>query len=252
LSDNDRDETLRSAVVRQLQALILNGEFPPGSNLPEIPLSRRFDTSRGTIREALRGLADSGLVDIHPNRGAEVAQLSPQRAREIFSLRSVLESFAVRLALTEGRMHETEIAAISEAFERMQSCALAGDEFAVIEADMQFHWAICSPCRHEILLDTLRGLQARTRQFIFYTKFLGSDVESEVKAHAPLLRAVLSGEADRAEAAVRDHITGAGERLLVRFSEVRSVAKTKAARPVGSELPAASEAESLPVRARRR
>jgi DNA-binding GntR family transcriptional regulator len=204
--------------------LILTGEFPPGSTLPEIPLSQRFDTSRGTVREALRVLADLGLVEIRPHRGADVAQLSPQRVREIYSLRSVLESFAVKLALTEGRIHAREEASIKGAFDRMQLCALTGDVFALIEADMAFHWAICSPCGHEILLDSLRGLQIRTRQFIFYTKFLDADVESEVKAHTPLLRAILSGEADRAEVAIREHITSAGERLLIRFAEKRDLA----------------------------
>jgi len=227
LSDIVHNQTLASSVVRRIQGLILKGEFPPGSTLPEIPLSNRFETSRGTIREALRVLADLGLVEIHPHRGAEVAQLTPQRAREIFSLRCVLEAFAVKLALIEGRLHRAETVAIEEAFERMQQCGQSGDVFAVIEADMNFHWAICSPCGHEILLDRLRGLQMRTRQFIFYTKFMDADVESEVKAHTPLLRAVLSGEADRAEAAVREHITSAGERLLVRFSQEQHLTKAR-------------------------
>jgi DNA-binding GntR family transcriptional regulator len=226
-------QTLTSAVVRKIQGLILNGEFPPGSTLPEIPLSQRFETSRGTVREALRVLADLGLVEIRPHRGADVAQLSPQRAREIYSLRSMLESFAIKLALTEGRIHDREEAIIKQAFDRMQVCALTGEVFALIEADMDFHWAICSPCGHEILLDCLRGLQIRTRQFMFYTKFLDADVESEVKAHTPLLRAILSGEADRAEVAVREHITSAGERLLVRFAEKRHLALVKAVPAVG-------------------
>jgi len=226
--------TLTSTVVRKIQGLILNGEFPPGSTLPEIPLSQRFDTSRGTVREALRALADLGLVEIRPHRGADVAQLSPQRAREIYSLRAVLESFAAKLALTEGRIHAHEEAMIKQAFDRMQLCALTGDVFALIEADMEFHWAICAPCGHEILLDCLRGLQIRTRQFIFYTKFLEADVESEVKAHTPLLRAILSGEADRAESAVREHITSAGERLLVRFAETRHATSGESPQTAGA------------------
>src|SRR5262249_44963944 len=89
----DAPPTLTSAVVRHIQELMLRGEFPPGSALPEIPLARRLDTSRGTVREALRELAELGLVELQARRGAVVAQLSPQRAREIFSLRALLESF---------------------------------------------------------------------------------------------------------------------------------------------------------------
>jgi len=211
--------TLTAAVVKHIQDLILRGEFPPGSALPEIPLARRLDTSRGTVREALRELAELGLVELLARRGAVVAQLSAQRAREIFSLRALLESFAVRLALTEGRIGAAERRRIEAAFETMERCAESTDTAALIDADMAFHWAICAPCGHELLLEQLRALQVRTRQCIYHTKFYESDVESEVAAHTPLLRAILSGEADRAETAMRDHIAKAGERLLVRLLE---------------------------------
>jgi DNA-binding GntR family transcriptional regulator len=213
--------TLTSAVVKHIQDLILTGEFPPGSALPEIPLSQRLGASRGTIREALRALAELGLVQLHARRGAVVSELSPQRAREIFSLRALLESFAVRQGLMEGRIRAAELSAIEAAFEAMRRCAEPGQTAALIEADMAFHWAICSPCGHEILLEHLRGLQVSTRQFIFYTKFYDSDVESEVEAHGPVLRAIQSADADRAQEAVREHITNAGERLLVRMLDKR-------------------------------
>jgi DNA-binding GntR family transcriptional regulator len=217
LSDKDLSP-LASKVVRQVQQLILRGEFPPGSTLPEVPLAKRFEVSRGTVREALRDLQDLGLIDLHMNRGAVVAELSAQRAWEIFSLRAVLEPFAVRLALTSGRMRNEGREAIRDAFRRIEISALAGDQYALIEADMQFHWSICAPCQHEILLNHLRSLQVRMRQFMFYTKILESDCESEVNSHRPVLLAVLSGDADRAEAALHQHITVAGEQLLVRMS----------------------------------
>jgi DNA-binding GntR family transcriptional regulator len=209
---------LSSAVVRHIQEAILRGDYSPGSSLPEIPLARKLDTSRGTIREALRALADLGLIELHPHRGAVVSVISPQRIREIFSLRALLEAFAVKLAVTEGRMGGTARQRIEQAFDHMHHCADKGDVAALIEADMALHWAMCTPCEHEILLEHLRGLQVRTRQAIFYTKFYDSDAENEVEAHTPLLRAVLSGEADRAEAAMRTHILGAGERLVMKMA----------------------------------
>jgi len=145
--------------------------------------------------------------------------LSPQRAREIFSLRAVLESFAVKLALTEGKIRREEIAHIEAMFERLRQSVEGGDAFALIEADMAFHWSVCAPSGHELLLEQLRGLQVRTRQFIFYTKLYDSDAEGEVEAHMPILMAVRSQDPQRAETAMRDHITSAGERLLVRISE---------------------------------
>ena len=79
----------------------LRGEFPPASALGEVSLASRFKASRGTVREALRVLSKQGLVEMQSRRGGAVPPRSPERAREIFSLRAVLESFAVKLALTE-------------------------------------------------------------------------------------------------------------------------------------------------------
>jgi DNA-binding GntR family transcriptional regulator len=209
--------TLLSAVTHALEEGIVRGEFPPGSALREVSLAGRFKASRGTVREALRALSEQGLVEMPSRRGAVVPQLSPQRAREIFSLRAVLESFAVKLALTEGRIRELERERIQRAFDHMRRCVGASEVAALVEADMSFHWAICSPCGHTLLLDHLRRLQVSTRQFIACTKFYDSDAESEVESHAPLLRTVLQNEADRAERAMRDHITTAGERLLLKM-----------------------------------
>jgi DNA-binding GntR family transcriptional regulator len=209
--------TILSAVTTGLENAIVRGDFPPGCALREVHLASRFNTSRGTIREALRVLSEQGLVEVHARRGAVVPQLSPQRAREIFSLRAILESFAVKLALTEGRIRDVERDQIQRAFDHMRRCINADDVAALIEADMAFHWTICSPCGHSLLLDHLRKLQAGTRQFILYTKFYDSDAESEVESHAPLLRTVLQNEADRAELAMREHITTAGERLLLKM-----------------------------------
>jgi DNA-binding GntR family transcriptional regulator len=209
--------TLLSAVTHALEEAIVRGEFPPGGALREVSLASRFKASRGTVREALRALSEQGLVEMHSRRGAAVPRLSPQRAREIFSLRAVLESFAVKLALTEGRIRELERERIRRAFDHMRLCVADGAVAALVEADMAFHWAICAPCGHSLLLDHLRRLQIGTRQFIVCTKFYDSDAESEVESHAPLLRAVLQNEADHAERAMRDHITTAGERLLLKM-----------------------------------
>jgi len=216
LSSLDRS-TLREKALQALRMAITSGRYRPGDHLGEVELATQLGISRGTVREALRALSEQGLVEMHSRRGAAVPQLSPQRAREIFSLRAVLESFAVKLALTEGRIRELERERIQRAFDHMRRCVAAGEVAALVEADMGFHWAICAPCGHSLLLDHLRRLQVGTRQFIVCTKFYDSDAESEVESHAPLLRAVLQNEADRAEMAMREHITTAGERLLLKM-----------------------------------
>jgi DNA-binding GntR family transcriptional regulator len=214
---------LSVGIVEYLRNEILRGTYPPGSKLPEIPLSQRFNTSRTVVREALRILGEIGLVTLNPHRRATVTSPTPRRVRELFSLRAVLEAFALKLCMTEGRLGRPEIDEIERRYEVLKVSVQSGDAFSMIEADMGLHWALCAPCGHELLLDQLSALQTQTRACIFLTKFYGSDVDSEIEAHAPILAAVRSCDTDRAEAAMRNHISSAGERLLIRMTEVQRV-----------------------------
>jgi DNA-binding GntR family transcriptional regulator len=215
----DRPKTLTDAVVDHIRDAVLRGELAPGQQLREIPLSRTLETSRGTVREALRALQDEGLVKIVAHRGAVVTELSPQRVHEIFDLRALLEPHAVGLALADGPLVDEPLQAIRNAFDAL--CAAVGkeDDFEVIHADMDFHGALAAPCRHELLLEHLTALRLQTRQAIFYTKIYASDREGEAEAHAPIVDAVAAGDAARAAQVVRDHIVNAGEQLLVRMEE---------------------------------
>ncbi|MGF7160782.1 DNA-binding GntR family transcriptional regulator [Rhodoligotrophos appendicifer] len=205
--------------AQQIQEAIFRGEFPPGSPLPEIPLSRRLEVSRGVIREALRGLADGGLVVISPRHGAQVSPVSPKLVHEVYSLRAVLETFAVKLAITSGRVHGEAASTVENAYQSLAAAAEQNDKLALVEADMAFHWAVCSPCGHELLLEHLKQLQVRTRLCILFTKVYSTDAESEALSHRPILNAILASDLDRAETALRDHLLMAGQRLLVRLLE---------------------------------
>lgn len=221
--DDDRKPvdnlTLGAEVSVLLQRELLSGELKPGTPLREVPLSERFGASRQTIREALRVLADMGLVELHARRGARIPTLSPRRAREIYTLRALLEPFALRTALVEGRIRAVERQQIEDAFAQMEHCAARNDVPALIEADMAFHWELCSPCGHGMLLEFLKRLQNATRQSMVHMKVYGSDAEGEVESHSPILHAVRARDAEGAATAMRNHINAHGERLLTRLLE---------------------------------
>lgn len=211
--------TLGAEVSVLLQREILSGTFQPGTPLREVALSERYGASRQTIREALRSLADLGLVEMLARRGARIPILSPRRAREIYTLRALLEPFAIRTALVEGRIRSQEMEKIEASFQEMIQCAERGDVAALIEADMTFHWELCSPCGHGMLLDYLKRLQNATRQSMAHMKLYGSDAEGEVESHSPILHAVRARDADGAAAATRNHISAHGEHLLIKLLE---------------------------------
>ncbi|WP_226576335.1 GntR family transcriptional regulator [Acuticoccus sediminis] len=211
--------TTAALVADRVEAGILRGDFSPGAPLRELTLAKRFEASRSTVREALRLLTDTGLVMVSPRHGAEVVAVSATVVHEVYTLRATLEAFAVRLAINAGRMHGEHLEAIEAAYAALCEAAERTDPVAQIEADMDFHLALCQPCGHGLLLHHLKQLQARTRLCILYTKIYRSDAESEALSHRPILAAVRAAEIDSAENALREHILGAGQRLLVRIGE---------------------------------
>ena len=123
--------------MRRLRSEILGGALPPGERLIEEQLTQRFKISRAPLREALRQLAEQGLVEHLPRRGVRVADLSAEDADELFGLRDVLERYAVELAF--GRQQPPSLAGLTAAWEEMAAAARSGDLYRQNDAHQRFH-----------------------------------------------------------------------------------------------------------------
>ena len=89
---------LKELVYLELKHKILTGEIASQTRLMEIDLSEKMNVSRTPIREAIRRLADDGLVMIEPRRGAYVANISIKDMLDVFEVREDLEGFVAQLA----------------------------------------------------------------------------------------------------------------------------------------------------------
>jgi DNA-binding GntR family transcriptional regulator len=137
-----RGEELESAslvelAVTRLSREILSGNSDPGERLVEEQLTRRFGISRAPLREALRLLAQQGLVEHVPRRGARVATLSDRDIQELYALRDVLERHAVAEALPAA-----DLSRVSLAVAAMRDSAERGDRLDVANAHREFHVAV--------------------------------------------------------------------------------------------------------------
>src|SRR5919112_4175651 len=92
-----RTESLTSLIRRELELMIETGELKAGDRLNENALAARLGVSRGPVREACRGLEQSGLVDVVVNRGVFIREVSSREAAELYELRAVLYGLAGRL-----------------------------------------------------------------------------------------------------------------------------------------------------------
>lgn len=216
-----RPPTLAVFAAESIKDAILEGQMLPGEPLHEIELSEKLNISRGTVREALRLLSQEGLVEVIPYRGAFVARLTPQMVEEIYTLRALLEPYAVRLCMEKRTFDEETLRQMAWLVKRMGEMERAGNYSETIKADMKFHQIISERCGHRLLTEVLKNLQAMTLMFILSTKLYQSDMISDEVTHQAIYEGILSGDPLTTEEIVRKHITDAGISLLNRMqSEV--------------------------------
>jgi DNA-binding GntR family transcriptional regulator len=127
--------SLVELAVDQLRREILGGAFMPGDRLVEEQITRRFQISRAPLREALRLLAQQGLVEHLPRRGVRVATLSPTDVHELFELRDLLERHAVGKAMPGAG----DLTALRRELAAMREAAVTGRAFERAEAHRRFH-----------------------------------------------------------------------------------------------------------------
>jgi DNA-binding GntR family transcriptional regulator len=213
-----RPDTLTTAVADHIRDAIVHGQLTPGQRMPEVTLAAQLETSRGTVREALRALADSGLVEIVPRRGAFVSQLSVRATWEITSMRALLEPYAARLALEHaGSDLQREVADAFEALRQVVTHDQA-DPVAVADADIAFHRAVYARCGHAMLLAQLSHLAVQSRRLVLTNQIYSADAPTLVAQHAPITEAVAVRDPELLEAAVRTHVIEGGELLMTRMA----------------------------------
>jgi len=133
-----RRSSTADEVVALLRARIVSGELTPGTQLREVHLAREIGISRPTLREALQGLRQEGLVRHEPHRGMFVATLGAAEIVDIYTVRRVVEGPAARAA---HRASAAGLQAVEDAFERLAELE-GGEDGKVIGADLRFHQSI--------------------------------------------------------------------------------------------------------------
>ena len=213
----DRPPSLTDAVVMYVRDAVISGDLAPGQQLSEAYLSQTLGTSRGTVREALRVLTNLGLVARSAHRGPVVTTITPQRAKEIYTLRDVLESFAARMAAEEGRIDDAAIAMLEERQQAMVDAARRADVGALVAADMQLHHSLSALAGHELLLEHLALVHTHSLRLLVYSDLYDPDFAAVVERHARLIDVLRAGDPAAIEQAVSNHITEVGRSIVAKM-----------------------------------
>ena len=209
---DNRTASLEEQVTATLESEILTGKLASGTALTEQSLSKRLGVSRTPIRAALHTLAEEGLINLIPNRGAVVVGVTREDLIDIYKIRMRLEGLAS--ALAAERISREDLATLRESVELAEFYISRNDTEHLKELDTQFHAIIYRASGNRMLNKTLSELH---RNIISYRKMslsVPGRLERSVGEHREILKAIEAGDAERADSLTCAHVAAALENML--------------------------------------
>jgi DNA-binding GntR family transcriptional regulator len=205
-------QSINEKTYQAIKSNILGLEFPPGSRLQEEHLVNFLGVSKTPIKLALTRLEHDGLVYVIHRRGTFVSELTIDMAKEIYSLREVLEGLAARLAT--GNMTQKAIRELNNILDQVSSKNknLLIEEY--IKLDEKFHEIILDASNHKRLQQNIINLFDLIRLFKLKTASLPGRQEESFNEHKKIFFAIENHDPDKAETAMRDHVKKTSGSLL--------------------------------------
>lgn len=219
--------TLSQRISSRLAADIINGALGPGAKLDEISLAARFKVSRSPIRDALRHLAATRLVEFQPRRGFSVSAIDIAGLLDLFEAASEVEGLLARLCANRAGLAERkQIELLHREARRM---ALDGDFKSYARLNEGFHMAIYAAARNRTLEDVATSLRQRLAPFRSQVFFhVQNRARASVEEHEALARAIVRGDADAAWEAMRHHAASSASNVIDYFAEAGAPARLAA------------------------
>ncbi len=204
-------QTLTDVIVFALTDDIVAKRLEPGHALDEGRIGQRFGASRTPVREALRQLAASGMVELRPHRTPLVARVDDRRLRDMFDVMAELE------ALCAARASQMMTPAGRSALERhhaeMGTFMRAGDIAAYRAGNASFHAMIYQGAQNDYLREMALGTRERL------APYRGAQLEAPARLarshreHDVILTAILRGDAATAASCAREHLSNTRDQL---------------------------------------
>ena len=207
---------------------IVEGRLPPGTRLDEVGLAARHGMSRTPVREALRRLGQTGLVEIRPRRGAVVVRPEPHAVVEMFEVMAELEAYAGRLAARRARTDEIE--ALVRIHQDCMGAEADGNTDAYYAANERFHRLIYTASGNGFLADEAGRMHSRLKPYRRLQLRAPRRLGASLREHQTVLDALRVGNGDATATALRAHVAVQGERFgdLLRAMEATAAPPLRA------------------------
>ncbi len=198
-------KSLADQVYQRLRVDIIIGQYAAGARLVELEIAEAMGTSQGPVREALQRLEREGLVQRQAHSATFVTDLLMDEMYELFSIRSVIESFAMQR--TAKKITSEQCDRLEELVNLMRAAGERDDMFMLTENDLHFHRLICLWSGSATLLRAWDPLYSQIQRFVMRThKNYFTTVTEIAETHAPITAALRERDVEKATRLIREHI----------------------------------------------
>jgi DNA-binding GntR family transcriptional regulator len=196
--------SLHIEVADRVRDMIFDRSLPPGFRIDELDLSAKLGTSRTPLREALKVLANEGLVRLAPGRGAFVTELSPQEVDSLFPVLALLEARCTAEAVR--RQTAGDVRRLSAIHQRMETHVAGGEVEPYHQATDELHHQLHLVAGNPWLLRATSDLRRFLRLARGMTQHSDARLLHSLAEHRTLMRAIARGDAESAEQVMHHHL----------------------------------------------
>lgn len=200
-----------SVIADEIRARIIDGSFPPGTQLGEAQLAEQLEVSRGPVREALQRLIQEELLEGRPHRGVFVAELDHDDIIDVYRARRALERTAAEVVVK--RADAAALEPLARLVERMDTAAQRGRWSDVVDLDRRFHEVLVDAADSKRLSRMYRTLLAETAMCMAALEPAYPTRREIVREHQQLLEALQAGDLGRVLACTDEHLDKAVQHL---------------------------------------
>lgn len=208
-----QNHSLTSVLRRELESLILSGEFAPGERLNENSLATRFSVSRGPIREVCRALAEKGLLELVPNRGVFMRRIGEDQAAELYDVRAGLFASAARLLAT--KVTPAHISELERLLDGMEEALAMHSLNAYYPLNLEFHDSILRFAGNGRLHKAYSELVKELHLFRERALLQGGGLSVSNIEHRRIVAALRNGDATAAMEAAFLHVLSGKSRMTL-------------------------------------
>ena len=198
-------------LISDIRKEVSSGILKPGDQLEVTALAERFGVSRTPIREAIRTLVESGVLETRPRKGSFVRVLSAKQLLDLFQVAAELEGMACRLAALS--LTKENVEAIERGLAKCIQAAEVQNNAEYAMANLDFHTAIHNASGNDWLIEQLRQLQINLNSYRTMPYEIRGRLNKSTDEHKIICDAILSGDGEHACNLMRDHMMLQGKRL---------------------------------------